>query len=117
MRFTPRPGIRRRPVIATAAVVLAAALGAVATAGAVGSAPSRDHHHAQSARSVTAKQLAFHDAMRKLWEDHITWTRLTIVSFAGGLPDLPATRRACSATRPTSATRSSPTTARPPATA
>jgi hypothetical protein len=29
----------------------------------------------------------FHQAMRKLWEDHVTWTRLYIVSVVGGLPD------------------------------
>jgi hypothetical protein len=41
---------------------------------------------------MTAREAALHDGMRTLWEDHVTWTRLAIVSFAGGLPDLPATQ-------------------------
>jgi hypothetical protein len=34
---------------------------------------------------------SFHDGMRKLWHDHVTWTRLFIVSAAAGLPDKDAT--------------------------
>jgi hypothetical protein len=39
----------------------------------------------------SAKQAAFQDAMRQLWEDHITWTRLFIVSAIADLPDNAAT--------------------------
>ena len=44
-----------------------------------------------TAPEATTRSQALHDDMRKLWEDHITWTRLTIVSFAGDLPDLAPT--------------------------
>jgi hypothetical protein len=38
-------------------------------------------------------QADFSKAMRKLWEDHITWTRLYIISAVGNLPDKDATTR------------------------
>jgi hypothetical protein len=38
---------------------------------------------AQGASSRTQ----LHDTMRRLWVDHVTWTRLFIVSAAGGLSD------------------------------
>jgi hypothetical protein len=40
---------------------------------------------------MNAKQHELYNAMRKLWEDHVTWTRLFIVSAAGDLPDKQAT--------------------------
>src|SRR3989475_9464398 len=33
---------------------------------------------------------SFHDGMRKLWEDHVTWTRLVIVDVAFGTADTQA---------------------------
>lgn len=65
----------------------------------------------------THEAAAFHDAMRKLWEDHVTWTRLAIVSFAGDLPDLPATQRRLLRNQTDIGTRSSRSTASRPATA
>jgi hypothetical protein len=45
---------------------------------------------ATQAQDTPISAQAFHDDMRKLWEDHITWTRLYIVSFAADLPDTDA---------------------------
>jgi hypothetical protein len=42
---------------------------------------------AASAGSPSMGQASFHDAMRKLWEDHVIWTRLFIVSALADLPD------------------------------
>lgn len=46
--------------------------------------------HAEAKAKTDAQE--FHDAMRKLWEDHITWTRMVIVGYLADpdatLPDL-----------------------------
>jgi len=79
--------------LATAAVAAAAGLALASfTGGSAEHASAHDHPSAVAASSKsTGKALRFHDQMRKLWEDHIVWTRLAIVSFAAGNPDLQPT--------------------------
>jgi len=60
----------------------------------VSSAPPAD---AAAGHGATGARATFHDAMRKLWEDHIVWTRQYIISAAtepGDLADIgPTTAR------------------------
>jgi hypothetical protein len=95
--MTRSPAASRRTTLALAGLIaVAGATLVLAVSGAheVHADSSRSHHGdtARAAASMTRKQVAFHDGMRKLWEDHITWTRLAIVSLAHDLPDLPATQ-------------------------
>ncbi|MBX4210473.1 peptidoglycan-binding protein [Candidatus Parcubacteria bacterium] len=45
-----------------------------------------DNSNSNSAATLDTKTVALNQAMRKLWEDHITWTRLYIIETAGNLP-------------------------------
>ena len=60
--------------LALGITLLVAACQPVAT---TGSAPA----------TSTIDPVAFHADTRKLWEDHVTWTRLYLVSAIAGLPD------------------------------
>ncbi len=74
-------------MVGTLAATLAFAFAVTAT-------PAADAHSGHGAQAAKA---AFHDAMRKLWEDHVVWTRQYIVSAAtesGDLDDIgPTTNR------------------------
>jgi hypothetical protein len=69
-------------------VTAAGALAAVALIFAAAHTARADSLTATAQPAVTPKALAFRQGMNKLWEDHITWTRMVIVDFAANLPDL-----------------------------
>jgi hypothetical protein len=94
MSSNPTAG-RRMTLTLAGLIAVASATLVLAVSGAHESHADTGHGHGDpvaTSAKTTAKQAQFHDAMRKLWEDHITWTRLAIVSFAHDLPDLPATQ-------------------------
>ena len=96
----PRSPLSHRPGRFLALLAGLALATAVTTGFAAGQTSPPTHQaggHDHSAQVVQHKSqatldaTAFHDQMRKLWEDHVTWTRLAIVTFADGSAGFDAT--------------------------
>ena len=79
------------PLALTAMVVFFSALAALAVSNGHDALAHGTQPHATAAAMDTPKAVALRTDMRKLWEDHITWTRLAIISLTTGSPDTEAT--------------------------
>jgi hypothetical protein len=91
------------PIALTALVAFFSALAALAVSSGtdMAAAHGSQAHHAEAPMAMTTtvgssptlseKGVALRIGMRKLWEDHVTWTRLAIISLEAGAPDTEAT--------------------------
>jgi hypothetical protein len=75
------------PLALTLLIALFSALAALALSGGHDAAAHGDDAHANT---VSKKELALRQDMRKLWEDHVTWTRLAVISLTTDAPDTSA---------------------------
>lgn len=83
--------LRRKSLSLCGFVALFSAIAVLAVVGTHEShAADHDHGGLAAASASSKKAVAFHDAMRALWEAHGAWTHMVIVSFVSGNPDLPA---------------------------
>jgi hypothetical protein len=76
------------PIALTMLIALFSALVALAVAGGHDAAAHGGESHAAT---IPQTELALRQDMRKLWEDHVTWTRIAVISLTTDSPDTQAT--------------------------
>jgi hypothetical protein len=87
----------RRLIPLALATVIAASTAAIALAHSGGgeAAPMAGHQHALAAHAhnmaISANELTLRRTMDRLWEEHVAWTRLAIISLTTNAPDTQAT--------------------------
>jgi hypothetical protein len=74
----------------TILLALLAALAALALWGGPGARADGGGKHVTKAK-ISQQEFAFRNEMRRLWEDHVTWTRLAVISLTTDSPDTEAT--------------------------
>ena len=78
------------PLALTGLIALFSALVALAVSGGHDANAHGNDHHAAPA-TISRSELALRQGMNKLWEDHVTWTRLAVISLTTDAPDTEAT--------------------------
>ena len=76
------------PLALTMLIALFAALAALAVSG---GHTAHAHGDDTQANTIATKEFVLRQDMRKLWEDHVTWTRLAVISLTTDSPDTEAT--------------------------
>jgi len=87
------------PLALTMLIALFSALAALAVSGRHDAAAHGNTSHQATTRAATVhgaatiskKEFGLRQEMRRLWEDHVTWTRLAVISLTTDSPDTTAT--------------------------